>query len=121
MESVGLKGLQNKEEYTSIRVNFTNLARTLVLSKLNSNNIYETFYTYTGDFGITNSSSLQIGFSQASPIETGKSKSVLVLKDIHSQGILTDKRYRNDIILISPPAYYLNIADGSKFGGNVRK
>lgn len=91
--SVGLSGLNTNDVYNTIRINYTNVGQTLNIAKLNSDNEYETFYTYTGQFEKETSSPVRIGFSHTSPIIPTSLKSRLTLKDIHTQGRYVYPKY----------------------------
>ena len=109
-----LDGLINTEKFNTLRFNFTNVGRTLNISKLNQYNEYDLIYSHTGSFGIRSEKAIKVGFSQSSPILIQKFKSVLKLKDIHVQGMALDDFYilqspSEDRILISDK----NVAVGS--------
>jgi hypothetical protein len=93
LSSVGLDGLNTENLYSTIRINYTNVGQTLNIAKLNNNNEYETFYTYTGQFEKETSSPVRIGFSHVSPILPTSLKSRLTLKDIHTQGRYVYPKY----------------------------
>ena len=93
LSSVGLSGLNTNDVYNTIRINYTNVGQTLNIAKLNSDNEYETFYTYTGQFEKETSSPVRIGFSHTSPIIPTSLKCRLTLKDIHTQGRYVYPKY----------------------------
>jgi hypothetical protein len=107
LSTVGLDGLITQEKFNTLRLNFTNVGRTLNISKLNEYEEYDLIYSYTGSFGINRSKSIKVGFSQSSPIQIQKFKSILKLKDIHVQGMSLDDFY----ILTSPTGGKLMISD----------
>jgi hypothetical protein len=90
---VGLSGLNTQNIYNTIRINYTNVGQTINIQKLNENDEYETFYTYTGQFEKETSSPVRIGFSHTSPILPTNIKSKLTLKDIHTQGRYVYPKY----------------------------
>ena len=93
LSSVGLSGLNTENIYNTIRINYTNVGQTINIEKLNQNNEYETFYTYTGQFEKETSSPVRVGFSHTSPIIPTSIKSKLTLKDIHTQGRYVYPKY----------------------------
>lgn len=114
LSSFELDGLINQEKFNTLRFNFTNVGRTLNISKLNEYEEYDLIYSYTGSFNIHDNKSIMIGFSQSSPILLTNFKSVLKLKDIHVQGMPLEDFYilqcpSEDHILLSDK----NVATGS--------
>ena len=110
-----LDGLINQEKFNTLRLNFTNVGRTLNISKLNEYEEYDLIYSYTGSFGIHDNKSIMVGFSQSSPILLKNFKSVLKLKDIHVQGMPLDDFY----ILQSPSSAHILLADKNVATGSL--
>jgi hypothetical protein len=115
LSSVGLDGLLNGEKFNTLRLNFTNIGRTLNISKLNEYQEYDLIYSYTGNFGVYDSKSIKVGFSQSSPILLQSFKSILKLKDIHIQGMPLEDFY----ILQSPDKSHILLSDKNISTGSL--
>lgn len=88
LTALGIPLIQSSESFETLRFNFTELSQILKIAiKDKTNNRYTQLLEIPTGLSARLADAYQIGFSYATPISSGHSKTVLKFKNIHVQGL----------------------------------